>query len=159
MERFTNNKDEFFNQIKTELSTVKSPKGISPRFTYLEIPHFMTYGLSVSSFEKNATELFVKIWDADYDWNRFKTGVFNLDRLAIREHTIVLSQTESNQLNVLLAKKLDLVEFKGIMLDGFYCQFATKEKKINWNSDFEINNNLIKLVNFLKNKIDDFMKY
>jgi len=158
MERFTNNRAEFFNQVKVELSTIKSPKGISTRFTYLEIPHFMRYGFSVSGFEKNTTELLVKSWDAEYDWNRFKTGVFNLDRLAIHEYVVVLSQDEINQLNVLLAKELSLVEWRGITLDGFYCQFTTKEEKLKWNTNYEINEDMNALIDFLRRKVNEALE-
>ncbi|AXG69748.1 hypothetical protein KORDIASMS9_01975 [Kordia sp. SMS9] len=158
MERFTNDRDEFFNQVKIELSTITSPKGISGRFTYLEIPYFMRYGFSVSGFEENASELLVKSWDAEYDWNRFKTGVFNLDRLAIHEHTIVLSQAEVNTLNVLLAKELCLVECKGITLDGYYCQYSTNAEKLNWNTNYELNGNMTALIDFLRGKVNEVLE-
>ncbi|WP_420574871.1 hypothetical protein [Kordia sp.] len=153
MERFSNNRDEFFNQVKIELSTIKSPKGIFTRFIYLEIPYFMRYGFSISGFEESTSELLVKSWDAEYDWKRFKIGVFNLDRLAIHEHTIVLNQAEINELNILLTKELGLVEWKGITLDGFYCQLTTKATKLNWNTNYEINANMIALIDFLRGKV------
>jgi hypothetical protein len=154
MERFTNNTEALFHHIQKELLDVATSEENAIRFTYLELSNLLRFGHSVSGFADDPSRLLVKVWDASYDWDRFRTGVYNLDRLAIYEHTVKLDKTEVQQLHALLNKELALVAFKGIILDGYTCALSTKKEKLEWNSGYGINANIEAFVTFLRAKFE-----
>lgn len=150
MEKFSNNREEYWNQVKKELTETTSSGKF--RFHYIEIGQLLTHGFSVTLTEKNPNELSLRIWNAKYDNGRFDKGIFNLDRLAITKNKIELSSQESEKINELLDSELELTKWEGIVLDGLYCQFETIGKKLNWNTNVEINDNLTELVELFRNK-------
>lgn len=150
MEKFSNNREEYWNQIKKELLGIGHSGNF--RFQYLEIGLLFSHGFSIILSEKVPQELVLKIWNAKYDNKRFDKGIFNLDRLAIINKKIKLNSRELETVNRLLNSKLELTDSKGIALDGLFCQFETNLVKLNWNINEEINNNLIELVTLLRHK-------
>ncbi|MEH0157322.1 hypothetical protein V6R21_24625 [Limibacter armeniacum] len=150
MEKFSNNRENYWNQIKKELSDVNDSGDF--RFQYLEIGQLLSHGFSVTLTEKNPRELVLKTWNAEYDNQRFDKGIFNLDRLAITDRKVELNSQESKTINKLLDSKLELTNWGGIVLDGLFCQFETNDRKLDWNTNEEINDDLIELVELLRNK-------
>ncbi|MCR9252824.1 MAG: hypothetical protein NXI20_20545 [bacterium] len=149
MEKFSNNRDEYWNQIKKELGFGKTENF---RLQYLEMGQLLSHGFSVALTEKNPDELILKIWNAEYDNSRFNKGIFKLDRLTITDNITKLSIQESETINRLLDSKLELTNGGGIVLDGLFCQFETNNIKLNWNTNEEINDDLTEIVELLRNK-------
>lgn len=151
MEKFSNNREDYWNQIKKELLDTNYSEEF--RFQYIEIGQLLSHGFSVTLNEKNSTELGLKIWNADYDNKRFDKGIFNLDRLVIADKKVKLNSQESETISRLLGTKLELTNPGGIVLDGLFCQFEINGRKLDWNTNEEINNNLTELVEIIRNKV------
>lgn len=151
MERFSNNREDYWNQIKKEL--LDSNDSEKFRFQYLEMGQLFSHGYSVAQTELNPSQLIFKIWNAEYDNNRFDKDVFNLDRLAIRNSKVELNPQELKKINKLLESELNLIDWGGITLDGLFCQFEIHNKKFDWNTNNEINSNLTELVELIRNKV------
>lgn len=150
MEKFSNNREDYWKQIKKEL--IATNDSIDFVFRYLEIGQLLSHGFSAVLTEKNPRELVLKIWNAEYDNKRFDKGVFNLDRLAITDRKVELNSKEIQTINKLLDSKLELTNRAGIVLDGLLCQFEINGRKLDWNVNEEINNNLTQLAELLRNK-------
>ena len=150
MEKFSNNREDYWNQIKKELLDTNDSEEF--RFQYLEIGQLLSHGFSVTLNEKNPSELELKIWNAEYDNKRFDKGIFNLDRLAIASKKVKLNSQESETINRLLGAELELTNWGGIVLDGLFCQFEINGRKLDWNTNEEINNDLTELVELIRNK-------
>ncbi len=156
MERFTNNRDKFLNQIKLELLEYENEEDWKEIFSYVELPYFLryawSYNLSINS-KTSKYKLTRKEWNAEYDLNRFKNGVYNLDRLAIKEKEIALSSTDTNYFHSINWNTISIVKFEGIILDGLICELriANEKKSINWNSDSEMNLELSRLIYTMRN--------
>jgi len=150
MEKFSNNRGDYWNQIKKELLDTNDSNGF--RFQYLEIGQLLSHGYSVTLTDKNPQELVLKIWNAEYDNKRFDKGIFNLDRLAITDRKVELNSQELEKINKLLDSELELTNWGGIVLDGLFCQFETSGKKLDWNTNDEINGDLTELVEIIRNK-------
>jgi len=151
MEKFSNNRYDYWNQIKKELLETNDSEEF--RFQYLEIGQLLSHGFSVTLNEKNPSELELKIWNAEYDNKRFNKGIFNLDRLAIVSKKVKLNSQESETINRLLDSELELTNWGGIVLDGLSCQFEINGRKLDWNTNEEINNDLTELVELIRNKV------
>ncbi|WP_299680407.1 hypothetical protein [uncultured Dokdonia sp.] len=153
MEKFSNNRDHYWDQIKIELLEINDFENF--RFQYLEMGQLFSHGFSITQIEKNSKELILKIWNAEYDNKRFDKEIFNLSRLAITDSKIELNVQESETINKLLNTELSLTNYKGIVLDGLFCQLEFDNKKMNWNINEEINDDLTQLVKFLRSKVPD----
>jgi hypothetical protein len=150
MENFSNNRTDYWNQIKLKLLDSKDYKDF--RFRYLEMGQLLTHGLSITQVDSHRMKLILKIWKADFDNKRYDKGIYNLDRLATNEKIIELNSEEVKKIDGLLNKELKLTDREGIVLDGLYCQLETEKNKLVWNSNEEINRNLIELVELLRSK-------
>ncbi len=151
MEKFSNKRQDYWNQIKKELLEVNDSQGF--RFQYLEIEQLFSHGFSVTLTDENPEEFVLKIWNAAYDNKRFDKGFFNLDRLVIINRKVELNPQELEAINKLLDSEFELTNWGGIVLDGLFCQFETNGRKLEWNTNEEINNNLIELVELIRNKV------
>lgn len=150
MEKLSNNREDYWNQIKKELLDTNDSEDF--RFQYLEIGQLLSHGYSVTLTDKNPQELVLKIWNAEYDNKRFDKGIFNLDRLTITERNVELNSQESEKINKLLDSELELTNWRGVVLDGLFCQFETRGKNLDWNTNDEINGDLTELVEIIRNK-------
>lgn len=151
MEIFSNSSTDYWKQIIKELTCDSNVE--SQNFQYLEVEQLLTYGFSVILPKLNPHVLHIKVWNAEYDNNRFRNGIFNLSRLAISDRKINLNDKESQTIQLLIESALDLKESKGIVLDGLFCQLEINDKTLRWNTNTEMNDNLNKLVVFLRGKI------
>ncbi len=150
MEKFSNHREDCWNQIKMELLDTNDSGDF--RFQYLEIGQLLSHGFSVTLTEKNPRALALKIWNAEYDNKRFDKGIFNLHRLAISDRKVDLNTQELETINRLLDSELKLTNWGGMVLDGLFCQFETNSRKLNWNINKEINDDLTELVELLRKK-------
>ncbi|MDI9310077.1 MAG: hypothetical protein QM535_07670 [Limnohabitans sp.] len=151
MERFTTNNDKYFEQIKKELTEIPLPKSQSLIFTYCEIGQLLSYGFSVSLIKDEKHFLKIKRWNAAFDNQRFNLKIFNLDRLAVAEKNVELTNAELFRIEKLIEDKLELKKNQAVVLDGLFCQFKTKDCCLNWNTDEEMATALFKVVTFLRN--------
>lgn len=152
MDRFSNSRTDYWNQIIAELSDRENTLLEDYTFRYIELGQLLTHGFSITQLKGSKNYLKLAIWNADYDNKRFNKGIYNLGRLAITQHKIKLDSDELARLEKMLKSDLELTNWGGITLDGLFCQFVSGNKKLEWNSDQEINNNLISLIAFLRNK-------
>ena len=150
MERLSNSREEYWSQIKKELSGTNDSGGF--RFQYIEIGQLLSHGFSVTLTDKQPQVLVVRTWNATYDNGRFDQGIFNLDRLAITNRTVPLSLQESDTVNRLLNTEIELKNRVGVVLDGLFCQLEHNGRKLDWNTDEEMNDNLTELVELVRNK-------
>ncbi|MCG8386353.1 MAG: hypothetical protein MJA30_12480 [Cytophagales bacterium] len=156
MEKFTNNRTEYWNAIKSELLNFsKSQESENLRFSYLEIGELLTHGFSIQQSDEHIRDLRLRVWNAEFDNNRFDKGIYNLNRLAVAQKTIHLSLNDAEKINEALSQNLELTNWNGIVLDGLFCQLEFDSKKLEWNVNEEINDETIKLVEFLRKKAHD----
>ena len=52
----------------------------------------------------------------------------------------------------MLKMELNVIEFKGIVLDGLFCQLKLKDKNLEWNINESLNKPMIELIEFLRIK-------
>ena len=156
MEKFTNNRDDYLNQIKTELLKYDLTENWKEIFIYAEIPFFLRYAFSYNwSVNSNSSKyrLKRKEWNAEYDHSRFNKGIYNLDRLAIVETEIQVNPEDQRFLASIEWNKVGTTKFEGIVLDGLVCELKIKKQKksLNWNIDDEMNKELADLVKLIRN--------
>ena len=156
MEWFTNNRDKFLNQIKSELLQYDNGEDWKEIFSYVELPFFLRYAWSYNwsiNLKTSKSKLLRKEWNAEYDLNRFDKGVYNLDRLAIKEKEVSINKDDENLFSSIDWNTIGKVKFDGIVLDGLICELkiSENEKLIKWNSDYEMNQELNELVYTMRN--------
>jgi hypothetical protein len=105
MERLSNNYQDLIKQVRQEFNIVELEGGENLLAKYSEIPWFPggQFCISIiSNAEGNGAKLVKKVWDSDYDLNRFSVGIYNLDRLCIKKEEINLATAQYNELEILL---------------------------------------------------------
>lgn len=156
MEKFTNNKDKFIDQIKSELLSYEFEENWEEIFSYVEMPYFLNYAWSYN-WSVNLVNLEYRLkrkeWNAEYDLRRFKNGVYNLDRLAIKEKKISFTLKDEKYFQSIAWNNINKVENNGIVLDGLICNLEVNkfQKSLHWNIDEEMNEELHKLVYTMRN--------
>ncbi|WP_299890921.1 hypothetical protein [uncultured Lacinutrix sp.] len=152
MERLTTNRDSYFKEVIKELTEIDLSNNEESKFVFCEIGQLLTHGFSVSLILGEKEYLRMKIWNSHYDNERFKLRIFNLDRLAVTERDLDLSEFELNEVNGILEQELDTKKYAGIVLDGLFCQLKIGNKTLEWNIDEEMNKNLNSLITILRKK-------
>ncbi len=153
MEKLTNNREEYFSQIRKELLDFRTESGWRKEFGFLEVPYFLTYGFAVGFFTKDKEgRLVCRKWNADYDNSRFQLGIYNVDRLAIAEESIEIAKDDNEFFQSIDLEKIDILSHDGIVLDGLHCELQITEtgKVLNWNMDDEMNEAMTTLVNRIR---------
>jgi hypothetical protein len=161
MERFTTDNIAFFNELKIELADFKAIDDSTVDFIYIEITQLLYYAFSIAMRQSKldlSHQFIVKIWDAKYDGHRFKLGIYNLDRIAIREQPLDISESKVAIIE-LLKTDLEVIKFEGIILDGHYCELNMPSKKqtLTWNINQEMNENLENLITLLRQLVEDIV--
>lgn len=156
MERLTNNRDKFLNQIKSELLEYENKEEWKEIFSYVELPFFLSYAWSYNwsiNLKTLKYRLKRKEWNADYDLSRFNNGIYNLDRLAITEKEILINSTDENYFRTIDWNTINKVKFDGIVLDGLICELiiSNNQKLLKWNSDSEMNQDLNRFIYTMRN--------
>ncbi|SDJ98756.1 hypothetical protein SAMN05421823_101591 [Catalinimonas alkaloidigena] len=160
MERFSNRTEDLINQIKTELTDLACPPDWHTHILYLEIGQLLSHAFSVTLLaHKSEVKFVAKYWNAHYDGSRFQHGIYNLNRLAITEQELSLSETEATFLQSIDTSLLSTAPYKGIVLDGLFCQLSIPSSgtTFTWNLDEEMNQPLRTLVHTLRTKASSFL--
>lgn len=154
-ERFTRHLSKFEEEIQRELETSinitdHSVKLIFTQFSVLPYDRFAIHYVQGSS-----SRLLIKSWDNEYDNGRFRLGVYNLDRIAIKESIIHLTHEQTEYLDRLIILDYFVKPFEGILLDGYRYSLKLKatnnqETNIEWQHYSQISNNTKQLVEFLR---------
>ena len=152
MERISRDTIALFNELKKELSRIDLEQNENLRFTYCEIGQLLTHAYSVSLTTSDKKFLKLKNWNTKFYREGFENGFFNLDRLAITEKKIEITDLEFSNFQELMNKDLNKNTLSGIILDGLFCQFKIGEKTLKWNIDKEMNENLSELISLLRKK-------
>jgi len=119
-ERFTNEYHEFSEQIKNELlspASIETPNYVAA--LYLQFSQLPVDRFSIHYLKGNLNRLLLKKWNSDFDNKRFELGVYNLDRIAINESTIDLTEIQAEKIDKLVKGKHSIENFNGIILDGY----------------------------------------
>ena len=153
LERFTNDRYKYLEEIKRELLDYLPEDGSRVLFTYVEMTFFLTYAFSYHCFIKgNEVQIKKKEWNARYDDARFDKGIYNIDRLAIREGKVQLNKEEQAYLTGMKLAEMKTIPYGGVVLDGWICELYTKsnEGKLKWNIDEEMNDALTVLIHMMR---------
>lgn len=154
MERITTNRSVYFNEIKKELLNTSSLKNRELVFTYCEIGQLLTHGFSISFLVGENSCLHIKKWNAEYDNERFKLGIFNLDRLALTKYEKELNNNDLLKIKSLSKSHLNINKHDTVILDGFYSELIFDKFTLRWNIKEEMNLALSELICFIKNKAE-----
>lgn len=154
MERLTTDTQKYFNEVKKELTDIEVGKNQILEFIFCEIGQLLSHGFSVSYIKGASNILKIKRWNAEFDNKRFNFNIYNLDRLAVIEDNVKLTDVEVEQIEMMLKFKLALKENEYITLDGLFCEFKTKDYSLKWNTNEEMNSEFYNLIQFLRNKVN-----
>ncbi|KAB7530014.1 hypothetical protein F8C76_00370 [Flagellimonas olearia] len=152
MERISRDTVALFIELKKELTELDLGENEKLRFTYCEIGQLLTHGFSVSLTTSDNNFLRVKNWNTKFYREGFENGFFNLDRLAINEKKIKITDSEFLDLQKLINKELNKNKIDGIVLDGLFCQLTVGNKTLEWNINKEMNKNLNELILLIRKK-------
>ena len=152
MERLTTDRNSYFKEVIKELTEIDLQKNEKRELTFCEVGQLFTHGYSVSLISGEKQYLKIKMWNSDFDNERFELRIFNLDRLDVTERNSGLSELELNKINRILEKDLDIKDYAGIVLDGLFCQLKFKNRTLKWNIDEEMNDGLDNLISILRKK-------
>ena len=153
MEQFTNDNIKFFDQIILELHDFDYDENWGIQFQYVEVPYLLRYGFSFCFLINGKESKFLqRTWNSKYDRERFNLGVFNLDRLAVTQKDIHFNEDEKIFFNSINLSTLNTVEYKGIVIDGLFCEMKIPkhEKKFEWNIDKEMNTELENVISKIR---------
>lgn len=156
MERFTNNFQEVLNQLKKEFFDFKNINPEIEILTFLEYPkHPIHYGISFY-IKNDKLKCLFRYWDSAYDNNRFKSGVFNIDRLAISEQMLEINDTFVQAFNKIDFDALNTIETEGISIGGWHVEIniVKLNKCLDWNFDQQMNPSLRELVQLIRNLVE-----
>lgn len=152
MERISRDTVALFNELKKELTELDLQNNEKLRFTYCEIGQLLTHAFSISLTTSDKNFLRFKYWNTKFYREGFDNGFFNLDRLAITEQNIEISDSEFSNLQELINKDFNKNKIDGIVLDGLSCQLKLGDKTLEWNINEEMNENLSELILLLRKK-------
>lgn len=155
VERLTTNRNLYFKEIIKELTAIDLLKSETNRFTFCEVGQLLTHGYSISLIFGEKDYFKIKIWNSNYDNYRFKLGIFNLDRLAVTESNLDISELDLKEVNRILKLEIDTIEYSGIVLDGLFCQLRIRNKILEWNIDKEMNKGLNSLISILRKRVNE----
>ena len=151
MERFTNNPEQLRQQLLIELFDYVKTENTHAIFTYGELSALFLYGYSLHGYlEIDSQEIKwkEKVWKADYDFQRFRQGIFNIDRLAVVEK----DSARAVDLTGIPWGRLATQTIDGIILDGAHCELRILQPKqtLIWNVDEEMNNELASFIKLVR---------
>jgi hypothetical protein len=152
MERISRDTIVLFNELKKELADFELEQKEKLKFTYCEIGQLLTHAFSVSLTTLDKHFLRIKNWNTEFYKEGFELGFFNLDRIAITEKKIELTDSEFSKIQEIIEKDLSKIKINGITLDGLFCQLKIDNSLIQWNTNEEMNENLSELVFILRKK-------
>jgi len=165
MERLTNEYSQLIKEVEKELSFFDIPTNDKCIVKYSEMPSLLggQFSLFLIKGNSNNLRLVYKIWDADYDYKRFSSGVYNLDRLCIKTHSIALSDNDQKKCEYLInniqvvPEKLESEGF--IVLDGTNYKLTIKNNYVDKEYKWKIPTNDVQvftpLIDFLTTRIVD----
>ncbi|GAB5398907.1 MAG: hypothetical protein Aureis2KO_04920 [Aureisphaera sp.] len=158
MERITRDTVALFNELKKELTGLDVAENETIAFTYCQISQLWHHAFSVSLTIGNQNVWRIKNWNTNFYRKGFENGWFNLDRIAINEKKIEISDPEFSKIQALLDKDLSKNKVSGFILDGLFCQLKIGNKILEWNIDREMNENLTNLTSLLRDKASGQLK-
>ena len=153
MEKFTNDSILYFEKIVSELEDFKSDENWKIQFHYVEVPSFLNYGFSFCYLtNQNDSKLIYKKWNAELDAKKFQLRIYHLDRLAIVQKELNITQKNILFFNSIDLAKVNTIEYNGIVLDGYFCKMTIPKNNqiLEWNINKEMNSELKKLVSNLR---------
>lgn len=115
-ERLTNRWYDILEELEKEMTVADENSEGTTMLVYVEIK--MVDYLSIHYIKGEKNKLVVRIWNREYDMNRFSNGVYNLDRLAVTENIIALTPEHAARIDQLSASKPEIIPWSGIVLDG-----------------------------------------
>ncbi len=161
MERFSNNYPALRNQVKVELSHIDLTESEQCIFRYSASPWFANDHFSIALIHNdltNAYQIIEKTWDNEYDFKRFSTGVYNLDRLCIHTNIVKIDNEQEKELQKLIQnisfvpETLESTDY--IMLDGIEYELIIKtlsiDKKYEWKLPTEDIKYFKPIIDFMK---------
>jgi hypothetical protein len=154
-ERFTNNYYEFLEEIKIELTSAPSiDKETHPVVVFLQFSALSIDRFAIHYLKGQPNRIILKKWNSQYDNERFRLGVYNLDRIAIHESIVELTEFQARELDTLLTYEHSTKEFGGIILDGYRFQLTinrnSKIKSFEWIDESQLSNATNEMVGILK---------
>ncbi len=136
MERFSTNYQDLMTQVRHELLTVNLRENENVVVRYSELPWFAGGQFSVSLLAAGDNQPFRLVrqsWDHAYDLKRFSLGVYNLDRLCLKQQLIDLSESQQQEALALinsLVQLPDTLDAKDyLVLDGIAYQLTLKTQR------------------------------
>jgi len=154
-ERFTNNYYEFLEGIKIELTSVASiDKETHPVVVFLQFSELPIDRFAIHYFKGKPNRIILKQWNSQYDNERFGLGVYNLDRIAIHESIVELTEFYAKEIDTLLTYEHSTRDFKGIILDGYRFKLSINRnseiKSLEWIDESQLSEATKQMIAILK---------
>ena len=106
MERISRDTIALFNELKKELTKLDLAENEKIKFTYCQISQLLNHAFSISLTTYDKSLLRIKHWNTKFYRKGFENGWFNLDRIAINEKIIEVSDLEFSKIQEFLNKDL-----------------------------------------------------
>ena len=153
MSSITTDSIKFHQEIKRRLTNDFDPEW-TPHWSYCEMTSMLIYGFSISLLinqEIKNHSLIYRNWNTE-TLNENQYGIYNLSLIKIDEEKIPISLIKIAEIQELIKRKIVVTEQKGIVLDGYHKEFIdyNSEKKLIWNLDERMNNDLALLISKIK---------
>jgi hypothetical protein len=154
-ERFTSNYYEFLEEIKIELTSVASiDKETHPIVVFLQFSELPIDRFAIHYLKGKSNRIILKQWNSQYDNERFGLGVYNLDRIAIYESIVELTEFQAGELDTLLIHEHSIKDFKEIILDGYRFKLTINQnseiKSFEWIDESQLSDATKEIVGILK---------
>ena len=149
-EHFTNDHLEFTDQIKREL-LAPAGHGVT-QVVYMVFAELPYERFAIHYVKGETNNLCIRFWNDTLDKVRFSLGIYNLDRIAIKESKIELSSSQVKMLDNLANIKPVVTEFRGVILDGYAYQLTLckeNQQTYEWRHHSQIDSSMKKLLDKL----------
>jgi len=149
MSYLTNDREIYQETIRKNLNH-QCHNGWKPLWSYFEMTQLLTYGFSITLLIKDKIvnrKLIYRYWNNE-SINKISSDLYDLNSIIISEIELKIMLNDIFQIQELIKNEIDTVEFKGVVLDGYFKEFSEyyNNKKITWNIDEEMNSYLSTLI-------------
>src|SRR5690349_14230657 len=102
-ERFSNSRSDFENEIVQELTAaITGSPEYKVKAVYIEFDAFPINRYAIIYAVGSTNQLTIRKWHSAFDNERFSLGIYNLDRIAIEEIKVELTDEQSSRLDKML---------------------------------------------------------
>ncbi|MGD1847832.1 MAG: hypothetical protein ACFB10_20760 [Salibacteraceae bacterium] len=141
----------YYNHLRRRLLQSKSADTEKQlAFRYLEMGSLFSHAYSIYGLQNLPNRLQLRVWHPSWENDSFPPRDYDLDRIWISDHPVMLSPEQSILIHKLQRMPLEQVETQSAVLDGTQFEFHQEGTTVKWHLEEEITPALQKLTQFLR---------